>query len=682
MARFKILCLLILVLFQLFLEGIIFAQSSPSDGNAVISELIEDASASDAEESDPSALAEEMSGFLDHPLNLNSASLEELRQLQLLTDFQIYSLLDYIRNQSELLSIYELQLVYGFDRQIIERLIPFVLIGSGKSQNSPDAKKHFSQNLIFRVSTNGKNSPDKSADSSAFKVFEGANRSLMLRYQAEISCLKFGFTSEQDAGESFNSGGGSFRPDFNSAFLEYQGKKYIKKLIIGDFKTAWGQGLVLGGFGTRKGSQVLLSPGSTGLKKYSSAGENNFFRGVAASAAWRNISMEIFFSNLKIDAGIHSIVKDTSEMEYFSAPDLSGLHRNKSEIEKKDAVICMNSGLHVQINKDKMMFGISYLSQQFDHTWMRNNTAYRSETFPSHVPIHNFSSDFKASLGKLSVFSELALDTKARTAIFGGILAELHPLIRLSLVYRNYRPDYLGSRSSGFGEGRGTKNEEGFYIGLQVYPWKYLKVDMYADHYSFPFLRYNSTNPYSGNDYLLNFSLTPNREFSVNMRLRYEKNQNRSATSRTGIDRMQTSQKAGFRVELNYQVNNNLKLRTRVESSYFQNAENPMSKGFYSGHDLNIQSNSQKYKLWIRYAIFDIPEWENRIYAYENDVLYSFSVPAFNSKGARFIIMAKAEIFKGFELCVRYAVSQVPEKNSQTTSNGNKTYTIQAIYKF
>jgi hypothetical protein len=56
--------------------------------------------------------------------------------------------------------------------------------------------------------------------------------------------------------------------------------------------------------------------------------------------------------------------------------------------------------------------------------------------------------------------------------------------------------------------------------------------------------------------------------------------------------------------------------------------------------------------------MFDIPGWENRIYAYENDFLYSFSVPAFSSVGTRFIIMGRSELYPGIELSIRYAVSE------------------------
>jgi hypothetical protein len=664
------------------------AQNSSVDGNSVISEVLEEAVSSDDDESDPGVIADEMYFFLNHPINLNIATPEELKQLHLLTEFQLYSLMGYINDQGDILSIYELQLVYGFDRQLISRLLPFIILAPGKNNTGTitQVKNHFGQNFLFRAGSDGNRKAGFIPDSSGNAVFKGKNRALLLRYEADISNFTFGFTSEQDAGESFNSGGKRFRPDFMSSFLEYKGKGIVKKLIIGDYKASWGQGLVLGGFGSRKGGQVLLSPEATGLKKYSSAGENNFFRGGATSLGWKNLSLDIFFSHLKIDAGLHNPAIDSSHY-YFTSPDASGLHRSTTEIEKKDAVICNSFGGHFQISKRNFILGFSYLDQSFNRQWIRNSTAYTQEIFPAGTNLQNVGCDFKASLNKIAVFGELASDTKARMAFFGGILAEMHPLVRFSLAYRNYQPDYLGLRSSGFGESQGTKNEEGFYMGLQIYPWKYLKVDVYADHYSFPFLRYNSTNPYSGNDYLLNLSLYPNREFTISMRFRYEKNQIRSSNNSTGIEGMETAQKAGYRLELNYELSKNVKLKSRLEFSFFQTDQKPMTTGFYSGHDLNLQTSSQKYKLWFRYAIYDIPEWENRIYAYENDVSGSFSVPALTSKGTRFIIMGKTNLFPGLELSIRYAISQFQGirtwgSGNDEVSNGSDSYwTMQVRFK-
>jgi len=62
------------------------------------------------------------------PLDLNKANRQELVSLFLLNDLQITSLLDHIRKNGKLLSIYELQSIEHFDLPTIYRILPFVKV--------------------------------------------------------------------------------------------------------------------------------------------------------------------------------------------------------------------------------------------------------------------------------------------------------------------------------------------------------------------------------------------------------------------------------------------------------------------------------------------------------------------------------------------------------------------------
>lgn len=64
--------------------------------------------------------------LLAHPLDLNSASEEELYAFPLLTPFQIASLLEYRESFGAILSEGELALVDGFSLQKVESLRPFI----------------------------------------------------------------------------------------------------------------------------------------------------------------------------------------------------------------------------------------------------------------------------------------------------------------------------------------------------------------------------------------------------------------------------------------------------------------------------------------------------------------------------------------------------------------------------
>jgi hypothetical protein len=73
-------------------------------------------------------LYENMALLLANKINLNTASADELRFLNLLTEKQVQSLLEYRTSAGTLLSVYELQSVPGFDLNTINKIISFVKV--------------------------------------------------------------------------------------------------------------------------------------------------------------------------------------------------------------------------------------------------------------------------------------------------------------------------------------------------------------------------------------------------------------------------------------------------------------------------------------------------------------------------------------------------------------------------
>ena len=71
-------------------------------------------------------LADRLAEFLDRPLRLNSASLTDLLECGLFTQFQAVSLDDYMSRNSGVYSLMELSAVYGFNETFVRALAPFV----------------------------------------------------------------------------------------------------------------------------------------------------------------------------------------------------------------------------------------------------------------------------------------------------------------------------------------------------------------------------------------------------------------------------------------------------------------------------------------------------------------------------------------------------------------------------
>src|ERR1035437_8284936 len=80
------------------------------------------------EDQDYTALVETLNYYRKHPINLNSTNKEELQKLSLLDELPIQNLLDHIRKNVKLISIYELQCIDGFHLQTIRKILPYVKV--------------------------------------------------------------------------------------------------------------------------------------------------------------------------------------------------------------------------------------------------------------------------------------------------------------------------------------------------------------------------------------------------------------------------------------------------------------------------------------------------------------------------------------------------------------------------
>ena len=76
-----------------------------------------------------------------------------------------------------------------------------------------------------------------------------------------------------------------------------------------------------------------------------------------------------------------------------------------------------------------------------------------------------------------------------------------------------------------------------------------------------------------------------------------------------------------------------------------------------------------------RYALFHTDSYDTRLYAYENDVLYTSSIPAYYGIGSRLYAMMKVEITSYIDLWLRVAQSFYKNKHTIGTAldaiNGN-----------
>jgi hypothetical protein len=111
-------------------------------------------------------------------------------------------------------------------------------------------------------------------------------------------------------------------------------------------------------------------------------------------------------------------------------------------------------------------------------------------------------------------------------------------------------------------------------------------------------------------------------------------------------------------------------------------------QGFLSYVDIIYKPLRKPYSGNLRFQYFETDSYNSRMYAYENDVLYSFSIPVFYDKGYRYYLNITYDITRRLSVWMRFAQTVYPDKNVIGSGldeiNGRKKTEIkfQSIFNF
>jgi hypothetical protein len=219
-------------------------------------------------------------------------------------------------------------------------------------------------------------------------------------------------------------------------------------------------------------------------------------------------------------------------------------------------------------------------------------------------------------------------------------------------LYRNYERNYHSFFNQALSESSNAANEKGFYSGLAIRFNKEWELFTYADFFKFPWLKFRVDGPSSGLELFGQMTFTPNKQFKLLSRFRQQRKEENSEDLDGGLDIVD---KQDLRIELNYKISDDFAIRNRVEIVRYQKGILYPEFGFLSIQDIIYDSMGSKFSGNIRFAIFETSGFDTRIYAYENDVLYSYSVPAYQGKGIRFYVNGRFKLSRKTDLWIRYA---------------------------
>jgi hypothetical protein len=237
----------------------------------------------------------------------------------------------------------------------------------------------------------------------------------------------------------------------------------------------------------------------------------------------------------------------------------------------------------------------------------------------------NFSIDYSWTSRNVHFFGEVAVDKNLSKAILNGLLIDVDPHVDLSFVQRSIDKQYQAVYGNAFMENTYPTNENGIYTGISIKPMAGWRLDMYADLYRFPWLRYLVDAPSYGKDFLIQATFAPNKQLMVYSRFRSESKQYDLTRNTTVTNYVVLIPKQSWRTQLSYKISSSTTLRNRIEMIWYDKMEKDFETGYLVFFDLLYKPLMKRYSGNIRLEYFETTGYNSRIYTYENDVLYSFS---------------------------------------------------------
>lgn len=670
--------------------------------------LIDSDNESDAENAE--AISQQLEDYLARPLNINKVTQEELQDFPFLTPQQIGGILDYRDQYGPYINLYELQAVPQLDTRTAKQLAPFFRMKDLMTYNVPLGALLVKGNhtLLMRYQQvlqkqAGYEPKDTLADGSVVPRYNGSQPRLYARYRYNYgNKISYGVTAEKDPGEPFLTGSNERQGfDFYSAHFFLRNVGVFKHIAAGDYEVRLGQGLVMAtGLTQRKSAFVMnVSRQGPALRPYSSVNEALFLRGAATTIAIKKWELTLFGSLRRLDGNV--LAADTStlvidpegeggtgeeqggEEEALSNSDratsiqTSGLHRTDSEIANRNALQMINGGGSFGYKSRRFTMCANVLWSKFNKSFDPSSAPYNLYRFDGNQLV-NASVDYKYQYRNFNLFGETAVSDNGGIATLNGAQIGLSPQAFLSLVHRYFAPNYQYHPLFGnsFAESSRPVNEQGFYAGMVVKPIKYWTINAYADLYRFPWLRSSAAAPSYGADYLVKVIYQPERTIEMYAQYRYEtKLENPSSSDLIDADESPTfdyivpNVRSSARYQIQYKITPNLTLRSRAEWSWYDGGVLPKEGGYAIMQDIIYKPLSQPVSFNARFALFDTPSYNSRIYAFENDVLYQFSIPAYYNQGMRFYLVTRIKAMRHLDIWLRYA--QTHYTNIDEIGSGN-----------
>ncbi len=567
-----------------------------------------------------------------HPLPVNTANAGQLASLQLLTPLQIDALLEYRRLSGPLLDLVELQAVPGFELADVRTLLPYLSLSPG-AQVPQRLLRRWKDGTAFLSLRTAYQSDDE-----ALERWRGSPLPFYLRLRKTAGRqFSVGVIAENDAGERFAGRQNPLLFDYVSAHAyadELRGT--LETVALGDFGVNWGQGLInYSGFAGGKGAYVMdVQRNARWLIPHASVSEAGFYRGAAAKLASGSWSAMVLGSRLGLDGSLDTLGDGGDRLLSFGTFRQGGLHRTESEIAGRRANSATSFGGAVQYDAPWGNVSLHYLEHRFRVPFAAKDRLYQRFEFTGDR-MRNASLAWQTFLGSISWFGEAALDGLGAGALISGVQTGIDRRTDLAVVYRDYGLRYRTLYPNVFGASRRPDNERGLYAALRTELSDDWTAQVFYDLYQHPYARFRLSRPSLNQDALFRASFERRRSHRLYLQIRHRRSERDLPRDESGTLRtLRPFVRSSLRLQAELRLTEAVTLRTRAEGSRVE-AGGTLSYGTILYQDVLLRPTRGPLSATARIALVDTDDYESRIYAFENDLLYRFRIPAYFGRGYR-----------------------------------------------
>lgn len=576
---------------------------------------------------------EDMEEMSQHPINLNTATREELSRFPFLSAQQVEDIQAYIYRYGGMKSLGELAMIPSISWQQRQLLGSFVYVSTENVSHFPmlqNIARYGKHELVGMVKI-----PfyDRKGDVNGYSGYKYKHG---VRYQFRYGdYVKLGFLGAQDAGEPFGGGKNKLGYDFYSFYLQVRQLGRWKNITLGRYRLHEGLGLVLNNdfsFGKLSVLSSLAASSATQIRVHSSRSSANYLQGAAATySILRGLDLTAFFSYRQIDATLN----DDGTIRTILK---TGLHRTQSEIRRQDVASNTLVGGHINYRLGGWHVGATAFFTSFSRPLKPTKSQLYKRFAPEGDKFWNASIDYGYISHRWNIAGETATGDCGAIATLHSVSYLFSDKFSLLGLHRFYSARYYSLFSNAFAEGSDVQDENGVYLGFNWMPARRWSISAYSDFAHFAWPKYQTKTSTQSWDSQVNILYQPSRYYTLGARLRYKER----AGTRTDRCRCYVSM-----------LRKNWNARTSLD--YVMSQKEERSQGYMVSENLGYQWR------WLRLAgslgYFHTSDYESRIFVYEPGLLYQMSFGNYYGEGMRYALVARSEISSHLLLIAKLGVT-------------------------